>query len=703
MSFLWNRIPVKTRFYVTIVTGIILMAMVITLITVGMTRRNMYRSLERNLTTEVQTIVRMFERERALKLDKVYRDLKVAHELFYRDSLEISPEESVIPVTNQVTHAIHQAKLQKWSLDGQELFQNDAFIDRVHLLTDATVTLFQKIDSGFVRIATNVLQSDGTRAVGTYIPLDSSVADTIRNQRIYFGRSFVVHDWYITAYEPIIAHGEVIGMLYVGDKEKDLDKLRDILLSLKIGKSGFPFVMDEQGNYIIHPSLQGEKCSNKEWFDRITRLKEGLIVDRDNPDRSKYMTAFDYYEDFKFYVGASLPVKEETAQVLNKIILNSLILSFTIIIAFSIFVYYLTIENVKKFLAKLDTSQAQLDSTRSALAQSEQHFKTLFNNSSDDIFVIDMEGNFLEVNQVACDNLGYCPAEFKEMNFRDIKTPKYLDKVERNLETIRMLGRYRYESENVAKNGKVIPVEMKSRIIEYRGEKAILTIARDISERKEIEEKILRAIVQTEERERKRFAADLHDGLAPILSTIKLYTDILKKANFKKISNEEAIGNVEELVDMAIKSTREISNNIRPSLLQDFGLAAAIHEFTSYIRATNAVEIEVNTQQYTIDHRGLEETILYQSVQELINNTLKHSRADHIKIDLKSFDNQIILYYRDNGIGFDLNAELKRNAGYGLNNIINKMKTIKGSCDINSEPGKGMFLIASVRIPDNNR
>jgi PAS domain S-box-containing protein len=459
--------------------------------------------------------------------------------------------------------------------------------------------------------------------------------------------------------------------------------------------------MDDQGTFIIHPALQGKKYQDQDQLNRMIQMKGGLIVSRSNPDRSKTMIAFNYFEDFKLYVCATVSLKEETAQILNKIIFNSLIISFIIIIAFSIFVYYITIENVRKFLGKLEISQAQLDSTKTALAQSEQHFKTLFNNSSDDIFVIDMEGNFLEVNQVACDDLGYTPEEFKRMNFRDIKTPKYLDKVARNLETIRMLGKYRYESENVAKNGKVIPVEMKSRIIDYRGKNAILTIARDITERKEIEEKILRTIIQTEERERKRFAADLHDGLAPILSTIKLYTDILKKGNFKKIDKEEAIENVEELVDMAIKSTREISNNIRPSLLQDFGLAAAIHEFTSYVRATNAVQIEVNTQQYTIDHRGIEETILYQSVQELINNTLKHSRADHIKIDLKSFDNQIILYYRDNGIGFDLNAELKKSTGYGLNNIINKMKTIKGSCDINTEPGKGMFLIASVRIPEH--
>ncbi len=702
MSFFSRRIPVKTRFYVPIVTGIIIMAMIITIITIAMVRRNIYRSLERNLSTEVQTIVKMFERERALKLDKVHRDLKVAHELFYQDSLVIGQETFEVPVLNQVSGTLHQAGLQKWYLAGKELYQNYDFIDRVHFLTDATVTLFQKIDSGFVRISTNVLKEDSSRAIGTFIPLDSSVADTINRMKTFFGRAFVVNDWYITAYEPILSQGEIVGMLYVGDKEKDLDKLREVLRDLKIGKSGFPFVMDDQGTLIIHPALQGEKYGDDDLFEKIARMKEGLIISRGGPGREKNMIAFDYYEDFRFYIGVTLPVKEETAQILNKIILNSLILSLIIILAFSIFVYYLTIENVRKFLGELEVSQAQLDSTKSALAQSEQHFKTLFNNSSDDIFVLDMEGNFLEVNQVACDNLGYSPEEFKRMNFRDIKTPKFLDKVDRNLETIRMLGKYRYESENVATSGRVIPVEMNSRIIEYRGKKVILTIARDITERKEVEEKILRTIIQTEERERKRFVADLHDGLAPILSTIKLYTDILKKGNFKKIDKGEAIANVEELVDMAIKSTREISNNIRPSLLQDFGLAAAIHEFTSYVKATHAVDIEVNTQQYTIDHRGIEETILYQSVQELINNTLKHSKADHIKIDLKSFDNQIILYYRDNGIGFDLTAELKKNTGYGLNNIINKMKTIKGSCDINTEVGKGMFLIASVRIPENN-
>lgn len=70
---------------------------------------------------------------------------------------------------------------------------------------------------------------------------------------------------------------------------------------------------------------------------------------------------------------------------------------------------------------------------------------------------------------------------------------------------------------------------MSSRVIDYMGKKAILSIGRDITERKDIERKIASAIIETEEKERRRFAADLHDDLAPLLSTIKLYIDLLKK------------------------------------------------------------------------------------------------------------------------------------------------------------------------------
>lgn len=393
-----------------------------------------------------------------------------------------------------------------------------------------------------------------------------------------------------------------------------------------------------------------------------------------------------------------MPLSDEAGSLIWEMIYNSAIIALVIIIILSLFVYFITADNVRRFLSQLEKSTKKLEQTQQALEQSEKHFQTLFNNSSDEIFVIDFDGNFEEVNQVACENLGYTRDEFLKMNVSQIKPENFRSKVGSNIETIRKFGQFRHESENQSKTGRIIPVEMKSRVVDFKGKQMILSISRDISERKEVEEKILSTIIQTEENERKRFAADLHDDLAPILSTVKLYTDLLKKKNFKKIDEEEAVRNIEELVDMAITSTRTISRNIRPNILQDFGLAAAVNDFCSFIKKTESISIEVVTHQYKIQERGIEETVLYQSVKELINNTIRHASAKNIKIELKSFENQVILYYRDDGVGFDLDEAMKQHTGLGLNNIVNKIKSVKGTVDINTKPGEGMFLIASLKL-----
>ena len=327
---------------------------------------------------------------------------------------------------------------------------------------------------------------------------------------------------------------------------------------------------------------------------------------------------------------------------------------------------------------------------------SENRFRELFNNSSDEIFLADFDGNIIEVNQTAVQRLGFTREELMKKNFADLKTAKYIPLVKTNLEKILANRTHVYDSEHVARDGTVIALEMSSRVIDYFGRPAILTIARDITERREMERKIVNAILQTEERERKRFATDLHDGLAPILSTIKLYADLIKKGNFKKISMEEAVQSLEELTDQAIKSSREISNNIMPSILQDFGLAVAIRDFCNYVNNTQSLEITTDTEQYPDVRPGIEETILFQAVKELVNNTLKHSGAQHAEVFLESHDGQINLFYKDDGRGFDPEKKLQENSGLGLHSIVSKVETIKGKCMIKSAPGEGVTVLITL-------
>jgi PAS domain S-box-containing protein len=350
----------------------------------------------------------------------------------------------------------------------------------------------------------------------------------------------------------------------------------------------------------------------------------------------------------------------------------------------------------KNLLEKLATTEEDLIS-------SEKKFKYLFDYSSDEIFLADLDGRFIEVNKQACESLGYTRDELIGMRFEDIKTPRYRNMVPVNIKKIIEMGKLTYETEHLTKTGMLLPIEMKSRIITYNRQKVIMSVARNIAERKAMEQKMLSAIIETEEKERKRFAADLHDELGPILSALKLYTDLLKKEEFSHISKEEVLKNIDELSDIAIKTSKAISVRITPTVLHDFGLAPAVQEFCKFINETGVVKINVKTDKYSVNTRSLIETVLYQSIKELINNSVKHASAEIITIELRNTENQIVLYYRDDGIGFDVNKQLELSVGLGLNNIINKVRTIKGSCDFYSKTGEGLIVMITVKLDKHSK
>ena len=695
-----RRIAVKLKLFLPYFVVVLVAVSILTLLSVRMANREIRSTIENNLSLEVQTISRMFEREYSLKLERVQSNLAVMNALFYAQNISFLQKSKSLKVTNQFSLVSYNARMPVWTINGWPLHDNNWLVDSLASLLGGTFTIFERSDSGFVRISTNVRNDRGERATGTYIPTASPVSQTILQKKSFTGRAFVVNDWYITAYEPIVHHGEVIGMLYAGGKEKDLDQLRALLNSIAIGKSGYVFAFDQEGLFVIHPVHQGDSVSAK-LLQLINGREDGIIALSGIMEGNDERVAFKYFPAFQLYVCAAIDMRLESLELTRGIIRNAIIIALVSTLLFSLFLFFLTNNTVHRYLEQLEQSDKQLASAWAALERSANEFKTLFNNSSDEIFVMDFDGIIREVNDVACSSLGYTREELIGKPFSMLKTQAYQQDVHKNLEMIRHFGQHRYETENKTKSGKVIPMEMKSRVVEYDGEKRILSIARDITERKEIEERILKAIISTEERERKRFAADLHDDLGPILSTIKLYTDLLKSQDPSGEKYQETVASIDELTDLAIRTGREISNRIRPNVLQDFGLGAAIEEFCSFITKTGSLSIRVQTNEYLIEKRRIEESILFQVVKELVNNTMKHAQASEVIIDLKSFDNQVILYYRDNGIGFNASEAMQNKSGLGLYNIINKVKTINGTVDLNTSEGKGMFMTISVKLKED--
>jgi len=214
--------------------------------------------------------------------------------------------------------------------------------------------------------------------------------------------------------------------------------------------------------------------------------------------------------------------------------------------------------------------------------------------------------------------------------------------------------------------------------------------------RREAEKRIINTIIQTEEKERKRFAKDLHDGLAPILSTVKMSVSTLSEMETDS-DRLEIINNTDFAINEAIKSIKEISNNLSPHMLNNFGLGAAIKNFTSKLVLPPHMRLYYDTN--ISDQRFTEEVevILYRVVCELINNTIKHAHARNIEIHLNHQEKMLILTYSDDGVGFDVDEVVNGPAkGMGYSNILTRIQSIKGNIEIESAKKAGLKVIIRV-------
>ncbi len=215
--------------------------------------------------------------------------------------------------------------------------------------------------------------------------------------------------------------------------------------------------------------------------------------------------------------------------------------------------------------------------------------------------------------------------------------------------------------------------------------------------RKEInKQKLIEAVIETEEKERKRIASDLHDGLGPLLSAAKLYFQAyIDAANVTdKIEIESKLKNI---IENAINDTSRISHNISPHILENYGLITALENFISDISISKNIKFEINLEK--LERFDLkEELTIYRTISELINNTIKHAKASLIRIKIfLSEDGMLNLIYEDNGVGFSVKEKMNAKNGIGFKNLENRIHFFKGNVIFESQPNKGMKAI--IKIP----
>ena len=213
--------------------------------------------------------------------------------------------------------------------------------------------------------------------------------------------------------------------------------------------------------------------------------------------------------------------------------------------------------------------------------------------------------------------------------------------------------------------------------------------------RKILEQRLMTAVLRTEERSRASFSRELHDGLGPLLSSAKMSLSLMRKAELED-KEREILTNTAAVIDEAIRSLREISNNLSPHVLNNFGLVRGIRNFVDRIGAMHASTITFNTTLRNERFDSNIEVILYRVACELINNSLKHSRCTEIVLSLRLEDDNLRLDYRDNGQGFV--PRMISDSGMGLSNINSRISSLNGTFQVSSRPGQGMSAYAIVSI-----
>lgn len=204
-------------------------------------------------------------------------------------------------------------------------------------------------------------------------------------------------------------------------------------------------------------------------------------------------------------------------------------------------------------------------------------------------------------------------------------------------------------------------------------------------------------ILDAQENERKRVSTELHDGISQLLVSARYGLDIASANASKNSKISIPIEKAGETISTAISEIRRISMALRPSILDDMGLAAALKSLAKDFEDQTAIKTEINAVNVGVLLDDRQKTCLYRVAQEALANVAKHSKADLVEIKLSRDRRRVTLTITDNGRGLDNNRNAKYNEGHGLRNMRERVESHEGTFVVSSNLKSGMMLRAILK------
>lgn len=338
-----------------------------------------------------------------------------------------------------------------------------------------------------------------------------------------------------------------------------------------------------------------------------------------------------------------------------------------------------------------------------ALRQSEERYRELFENSRDAIYVHDLSGRYTSVNRAAEELSGYSREEILGQSFEKFIAPEDLPQVREHLcRKLGSQGETTYEIGIRTKDGRTIPVEVSSRLI-YQNDIpiGIQGTARDVTERRRAQEALeqfSRRLISAQEEERQRIARELHDEIGQALTAVRLNLKALQSS----CRTPESLPYIEEninVVDEAVRLVSDLSFDLRPSLLDDLGLVAAVQWYVAQCGRRSGLKTDLRCDSLPLERRlpRSVETAAFRILQEALTNILRHAQATHVAVKLQLVDGRLILTVSDDGIGFEHALGQKMPAStLGLRGMQERAVALNGRLDIESTISGGTRIRASL-------
>ncbi len=323
-------------------------------------------------------------------------------------------------------------------------------------------------------------------------------------------------------------------------------------------------------------------------------------------------------------------------------------------------------------------------------------------------YLYDSSGKFIRWNKNFETVTGYSGEEISRMHPLDFFEGEEKTLLQQRIGAVFETGESSVEANFINRKKERIPYYFTGVLINYEDKPCLIGAGIDIRERKKAEAELtatneqLRSLSsylqRVREEERINIAREIHDELGQQLTGLKMDMYWLnKKIASEDPSIDEKIKGITALIDETVKSVRRISSNLRPSILDDLGLLAALEWHSEEVEKRAQIKVNFETNMTDKDLPVAIATGIFRIYQEALTNAVRHSNAKEINSSLILIGDELVLKIKDNGIGMDLTTP-SRSRSFGLLGIKERTFALGGKFDLKSAPGQGTQVCVSIPV-----